>query len=133
MARIYPDSKTFIDKKLLYPEEVVVIKYQELKNQTNNKPSIDQLKMFIDENFADDEFDQWVPEDFKEIPSIVNNIEDEAFRTWVLELNQIWKELAQKVSDDVRVNPDRHSFLYVPNGFIKVSSSGRSKYTIGLL
>lgn len=120
MARIYPDSKTFVDKKLLFPEEEIVTKYKELKKQTQNQPTNTQLEKFIDENFADDVFDPWVPPDFTETPSIVNNIEDEAFRKWVLQLNQIWKELAQKMTDDVRENPDRHSYLYVPNGFMKV-------------
>ena len=120
MARIYPDSKTFVDKKLLYPEETIVTKYRALKEQTNNHPSVDQLKTFVDENFADDKFEPWVPPDFNPKPSVVNNIADEAFRKWVLELNQIWKELAQKMPKDVLENPDRHSFLYIPNGFIKV-------------
>lgn len=120
MARIYPDSKTFVDKKLLYPEEVITAKYEALKKQTKNSPTNDQLKSFIDQNFADDSLDPWVPPDFKEIPTLVNNIEDEDFRKWILNLNQIWKDLAQKVPEDVRVNPDRHSYLYVPNGFIKV-------------
>ena len=121
MARIYPDSKTFVDKKLLYPEEVITAKYQALKKQSNNNPTVDQLKTFINQNFMDDTLDSWVPPDFKQIPTIVNNIEDEAFRKWILNLNQIWKDLAQKIPEDVRTNPDRHSYLYIPNGFIKVT------------
>lgn len=110
-----------MDKKLLYPEAVIVQKYKELKNQTG-KPSINQLKAFIDQYFADDPLEAWEPLDFKPIPSVVNNIQDDAFRKWVLNLNQIWKDLAQRVPDDVRQNPDRHSMLYLPNGFIKVKS-----------
>ena len=121
MARIYPDSKTFVDKKLLYSEDVITAKYETLKKQSNNKPTVDQLRWFIDQNFADDTLDLWVPPDFKEIPTLVTNIEDEAFRKWILNLNQIWKDLAQKVPEDVRINPDRHSYLYIPNGFFKVS------------
>lgn len=122
MARIYPDSKTFVDKKLLYSEETILNKYQALKTETNNHPTVDQLKTFINENFADDPFDPWTPTDLSPTPSLLDNIADESYRKWVLDLNQIWKELAQKVPEDVLTNPDRHSYLYVPNGFIKVGT-----------
>lgn len=119
MARIYPDSKTFVDKKLLFPEPEIINRYHKLKNQTGN-PSVQQLKKFIDENFVDDELEVWAPPDFKEVPSIVNTIEDETFKRWVMDINQIWKDLGVKVPEEVKRNPELHSILYVPNGFIKV-------------
>lgn len=121
MARIYSDSKTFVDKKLLYPEKEIVIKYQELKNSAdNNKLNIEQLRAFVDKYLADDTFEAWVPSDFSDKPSIVNAVKDETFRKWILKLNEIWKDLAIRMSNDVNVNSDRHSYLHVPNGFIKV-------------
>jgi len=38
-------------------------------------------------------------------------------RIWILQLNQIWKRLARRVDEDVKINPDRHSSIYLPNGF----------------
>lgn len=122
MARIYPDSKTFVDKKLLFPESEVISRYQKLKNDTGT-PNVQQLKKFIDDNFEDDQIEVWLPPDFKDVPSIVNNIEDEVFKRWIIDINKIWKQLGIKVSDDVKTNPELHSMLYLPNGFIKVSAS----------
>jgi alpha,alpha-trehalase len=109
-----------VKKKLRYPEQVIKTKFQDLKKETNNEPTVDQLKQFYDENFADDPYEAWTPPDLKETPSLVDQVDDEAYREWVLKLNQIWKALGQRVPEDVRVNPDRHSTLYVPNGFIMV-------------
>lgn len=116
---MYPDSKTFVDKKLLYPEQVVIDRYNQMKNQTPN-PSTNQLKTFIDQNFADDHQESWEPPDFKLYPQLIKSISDPVFQKFALNLNQIWKELGQKVKDEVRLNPDRHTILYMPNGFIKV-------------
>ncbi|XP_065217876.1 trehalase-like isoform X2 [Planococcus citri] len=127
MARIYPDSKTFVDKKLLFPEPEVISKYQKLKNDTGT-PSVQQLKKFIDDNFEDDHIDVWLPPDFKDEPSIVNNIEDEVFKRWIIDINKIWKQLGMKVSDDVKLNPELHSMLYMPNGFIKAGGRFREMY-----
>lgn len=39
------------------------------------------------------------------------------WRHWIIQLNQIWKLLARKVDEDVKINPDRYSSIYLPNGF----------------
>lgn len=38
-------------------------------------------------------------------------------RKWVIEINQVWKQLARRMDEDVKTNPDRHSSIYLPNGF----------------
>lgn len=121
MARIYPDSKTFVDKKLRFSEATILSNYEKLKNQTGH-PNVQQLKKFIDENFEEEHLEDWLPLDFKEAPSIVNNIEDPIFKEWILDINKIWKQLGMKVPEEVKFHPELHSILYVPNGFIKVST-----------
>lgn len=81
MQRLYPDSKTFVDKKLLRSEEEILEAYQELKLQNNGEvPTGDVLSQFIDENFADDPLVEWVPPDFVENPSVVDFIHDVKYR-----------------------------------------------------
>lgn len=38
-------------------------------------------------------------------------------RMFVLQVNSIWKQLARKVSEDVKQNPQLYSSIYLPNGF----------------
>lgn len=49
-------------------------------------------------------------------------------RKFILQVNMIWKELAVKVSEDVKLNPKCYSSIYVPNGFIKPGSRFRELY-----
>lgn len=119
MARIYPDSKTFVDKQLMYSETEILNKYAQLKNKTGGKPpSVEQLRRFIDDNFKDDPLEDWRPPDFKTEPAIAKQIADENYRQWILQINTIWTELSKKVGRHVSENPDRHSSIYLPNGFV---------------
>lgn len=54
MARLYPDSKEFVDKKMKYNESYTLEKYEELKIQNDRKtPSKEQLQKFVYEHFED--------------------------------------------------------------------------------
>lgn len=126
MARVYNDSKTFVDKRLLAPENVILERYRLLKNSSDNQtrtPSRDQLAQFIDQYFADDPLEKWTPVDMSETPSIYYRVRDEEFKKWILSLNKIWAELAGRVSEQVQQSPNMHSIIYMPNGFIKVKIS----------
>ncbi len=119
MSRLFKDSKTFVDLRLLFDEEEIVRRFKLLKNQTGTL-SLQQIRDFVNQNFAEDPLVKWVPPDLKAVPSIIADIEDDDYKRWILSLNQIWKELAAKVTDDARDNPKKHSIIYLPNGFIKV-------------
>lgn len=130
LAHVYPDSKTFVDKKLKYTESDILSKYKDLKNNNNGKvPSNSELIKFIDENLEDgDELEEWVPPDFTETPSILNRIKDTNYKSWASGLNHVWKTLARKVKEDVKKNPDRYSLIYVPNGFVIPGGRFRELY-----
>lgn len=120
LARLYEDSKTFVDKKLKFSEREILQKYQALKGQAGKLGlSQDQLRQFVDENFEDaEELENWIPPDFKDRPALVSLITDWKYRKWLLLLNQIWKQLGKKMNIDVLINADRHSLIYVANGFL---------------
>lgn len=130
LARVYPDSKTFVDKKLKFTESEIISKYKTLKDQFGgNVPPNSELSKFIDENLEDgDELQEWNPTDFNENPSIVNYIRDTNYKQWASGLNHVWKTLARKVKDDVKLHPDKYSLIWVPNGFIIPGGRFRELY-----
>lgn len=130
LAKVYPDSKTFVDKKLKYTESDIISKYSKLKKQNNDQvPSKSQLTNFIDENLEDgDELEDWTPPDFTDNPSIGNRIRDPNYKQWAYGLNHVWKTLARKVKDDVRQHPDKYSLIWVPNGFVIPGGRFRELY-----
>lgn len=86
---------------------------------TNNSPNRTEVAAFVAENFAmEDELDNSTLPDWKENPDILKSIQDSQFREWAKRLNYIWKTLARKIRDDVAINPQRHSLIYVNNTFI---------------
>lgn len=130
LSGIYPDSKTFVDKKLKYSEKEILVKYKKLKEANNNEvPPKPNLIEFINENLEDgDELEVWVPPDFTDNPSVINRITEPKYKKWAYELNQVWKTLARKIKYDVKKNPNRYSLIWVPNGFIIPGGRFRELY-----
>ena len=68
MARIYPDSKTFVDKKLKYPPNKIIKNFESLlnKQQDGNLLSVDQIKQFVQDHFDEEgqELEPWIPGTF---------------------------------------------------------------------
>lgn len=86
---------------------------------TNNSPNRTAVATFVAENFAvQDELDNATLPDWKESPAILKSIQDPQFRQWAKNLNDFWKSLARKIKEDLIINPQRHSLIYVKNTFI---------------
>lgn len=120
MAAIYPDSKTFVDKKLKYNEAEILSKYEDLKRSITKDDNMHHiLTQFVDENFEDgDELEVWVPPDFTSNPSIADRIVDPEYKQWALDLNEVWKTLARKIKDDVKNRPELYSLIWVRIFFV---------------
>lgn len=87
--------------------------------KTNNAPSKDQVRQFVEENFLSvDELENATLTDWNPNPELMNRVSDPLYRQWVADLNEIWKGLAKRMTTDVRDNPKRHSLIYVNNTFI---------------
>lgn len=93
--------------------------FYSLMNETGNKPSKSQLTRYVNENFASsNELVNWTLSDWTESPSILKRINEAKYREWAKHLNEIWKELARKINPEVAEYPEKHSLIYVNNGFI---------------
>uniref|UniRef100_A0A1B6DB06 Trehalase n=2 Tax=Clastoptera arizonana TaxID=38151 RepID=A0A1B6DB06_9HEMI len=119
LAKLYKDSKTFVDMKLRFDEQTVLDKYDILKRESGGVPSKDVLYKFVEENFeTGSELELWIPNDFTESPALLNSISDEKYKSWAKDLNHVFKNLTRKVKEDVNTNPQLYSLLYVPNPFV---------------
>uniref|UniRef100_A0A1I7SWA6 Trehalase n=1 Tax=Bursaphelenchus xylophilus TaxID=6326 RepID=A0A1I7SWA6_BURXY len=126
---LYHDSKTFVDKPLKYPPQVVLDKYKGLFPTQDDVNKYD-LQKFIDENFyeAGTEMQSCQLDDWNEKPLKLMSIADPNLRSWAFELNLIWKSLCREVDPIVRNESERFSLLYVPNRFIVPGGRFREFY-----
>ncbi|XP_017753847.1 PREDICTED: trehalase-like [Eufriesea mexicana] len=119
LAEIFPDSKSFVDLHQINDPEVTLSNFYRLMNETDNKPSRSQIRQYVNDNFASSsELIDWTLPDWTENPSILKRIQETKYREWAKHLNEIWKDLARKASPEVAKYPERHSLIYVNNGFI---------------
>lgn len=93
--------------------------FRSLMNKTGNKPTRSQVARYVEENFSSsNELLNWTLPDWTENPSILKRIHETKYREWARALNGVWKELARKINPEVAKHPERHSLIYVQNGFI---------------
>lgn len=130
MARIFNDSKTFVDMKLKKSSSLIEKEFSHLLSKSNKSPSKDDLKEFIENNFDDpgSEFTSWIPEDWKQTPKFIHDVYDRDLRTWVTDLNAIWKKLGRRISSSVKDEQDLYSLLYLPNPFVVPGGRFREPY-----
>lgn len=121
MARIYNDSKTFVDMKLKQSPDVTLKLFDEfMAKYVDQQPEKDEIQKWVEENFEErgKEFENWIPDDFKKNPEILNRINDKELRSFAENLNGIWLELGRKMKKDVADNPELYSIIYVENPVI---------------
>lgn len=121
MARIYNDSKTFVDMKLKQSPDITLKLFDEFMLKFGNgQPTKDQLQEWVETNFDQrgSEFETWTPDDFKKDPEVLNKINDKALRQFAQDLNGIWLELGRKMKKDVADSPELYSIIYVENPVI---------------
>lgn len=131
MAKIYEDSKTFVDMKMKYsPNETMQLFHEFMKNFTEKKPDRVEVEIFVNKYFepAGQEFEDWSPTDWIPHPKFVDNIKDVEFKEWVIKLNAIWKILGRKMKDEVKNNKDLFSIIWVPNPVIVPGGRFREYY-----
>ncbi|XP_066140147.1 trehalase-like [Euwallacea fornicatus] len=118
-AMIFNDSKTFVDMSQVNPVNVTLDNFWQMMNATNGKPTKADVENFVKSNFIrENETISWTPTDFNPSPAILEQISDEKVREFAKNLIGIWPSLGRKISHNVYENPEQHSILEVPNGFI---------------
>lgn len=127
---IYPDSKTFVDMKMKRPPNETLASFRDFMNRTDNTPSHEQISQWVNGSFdpAGSEFEEWLPADWKSNPKFLNAIQDRQLRKFASDLNEIWKLLGRKMKDDVKLNPEQYSIIYVPNPVIVPGGRFREFY-----
>nr|ABY86218.1 trehalase-1 [Spodoptera exigua] len=119
MARLYSDSKTFVDLQMNYDQNTTLNAFDTLLNDTDQEPSVEQLREFVEKHFSNNsELMPWRPPDFNTDPYSLNTIQDDDLREFARNITNIWPLLARKVKDEVIQNPDRYSLIPITNGFI---------------
>ncbi|KYM85636.1 Trehalase [Atta colombica] len=119
LAGIFNDSKTFVDLYQLHDPNVTVENFNIFMKATSNSPNRTEVATFVAENFAmREELDNSTLPDWKENPGILKSIKNLQYRKWAKRLNYIWKTLARKITNDLVINPQRHSLIYVNNTFV---------------
>lgn len=119
LMRVFPDSKTFVDLKLLQTEHKTLADFAKLMHDTDKNPSRQELIKFVDSHFTDaEQLLHWSPPDFNVNPPILREILDPKLRLFAKNVIGIWSILGRKVDPDVAKQPQQSSLIYVPNGFI---------------
>ena len=119
MARLYNDSKTFVDMQMKYDENKTLNDFEILLNDTNQSPSVAQIRQFVDDYFSNEgELEDWTPSDHSNDPAFLNTIKDEALRAFGKGINDIWPLLARKVKAEVLEKPEQYSLVPLTHGFI---------------
>lgn len=119
LARIFKDSKTFVDLEMKNNENTTLAAFAVLLNNTNDNPTKEQLKEFVDEYFsAVGELENWTPPDYSPQPAFLAGITDKNFRNFGKGVHDIWPTLGRKVKSIVFEEPERFSLVPVDNGFI---------------
>ncbi|KAJ8918740.1 hypothetical protein NQ315_015060 [Exocentrus adspersus] len=131
MAKVYKDSKTFVDMKMKHsPNQTMQFFNNFMKNFTDKKPDRFEVQGFVDQYFepAGYEFDDWIPNDWVPHPKVVDTITDVQFKDWMIKLNEIWKILGRKMKEEVQFNKEMYSIIWVPNPIIVPGGRFREYY-----
>ena len=119
MARIFQDSKTFVDMKLSHCPSKIEYSYQQLMAKENEQPSKSAIMKFVQENFMmENQMEDWTPNDWIEKPKLLSRISDPKLAQFASDLNSRWKILCRKVRNEVETNPELYSLLYLPHPVI---------------
>ncbi|KAJ8675860.1 hypothetical protein QAD02_011646 [Eretmocerus hayati] len=133
LLRVFGDSKEFVDLPMKRSSEEILTSFVKLIDESKiNVSAFDYVNetelaryreiigYFIHENFGG-ENELMQPAnltDWRDNPSFIEFIQDDSYKEWAYNLNEIWKNLAREMSENVRDHPERHSLIYVNNSFV---------------
>ncbi|VEN43496.1 unnamed protein product [Callosobruchus maculatus] len=127
--RSYNDSKTFVDMIQITSEAKIIENFDQLLQATSGSPSPYDLGNFMSKYFVSEgDLDNWLPPDFNANADFIRSINDVSIRDFAQAMINIWPTLGRKVRNIVIQYPNRHSSIYVPNGFIVPGGRFRETY-----
>ena len=109
MSRIFPDSKTFVDMKLLHPPAKVEENFCQLTMVAGANPDASTLREFVEDNFSlENQMEDFEPADWKSHPKLISRIQDLNYALLAQDLNSRWKTLCRKIKEEVAEQPERY-------------------------
>ena len=77
---------------------------------------------------------EFIPHEIKtkRNPTFLKKIKDQNFEEFGKELNEIWKALGRKMNENVAENPDKYSFIPVPENTVVPTGTLISKKLVFL-
>ena len=119
MARIFQDSKTFVDMKLRKNPNEIEVAFKQLMIKEKNQPSQLSILQFVQDNYTlENQMEDWTPDDWIKTPKLINQISDIHLADFASSLNLRWKMLCRKVRTEVLTHPELYSLLYLPHPVI---------------
>jgi len=125
MAKLFEDSKEFVDMPLKYSKEEVLNNFDQLSDHEK-----ETLKTFVEENFsaAGTELEEVTPVDWLEDPQFLNDISDENLKQLAAEMNGAWKNLTRKISISKEDAEESSSLIYLEKPFVVPGGRFREIY-----
>ncbi len=131
-ARLFADSKTFVDMPLLADPLSVLDAFESAFPSGGPPPSRPALLAFVNRFFSPAGADMlpWVPTDWTEAPAqIVESTAGNATLCgWALGIHDLWLTLGRQTSVDVLTHPERHTLLWLPHPIIVPGGRFREAY-----
>lgn len=126
MARLFNDSKTFVDMRMRHNPQDVMAAYSKLPANSTRKIIAD----FVKDNFLPpgNDLESWTPDDWIEKPSFLSSVADTELREFGLHLNDLWKKLGRKIRPTALQFPNRSSLIVVDKPFIVPGGRFREFY-----
>ncbi|CAI4227101.1 unnamed protein product [Auanema sp. JU1783] len=130
MAKLFPDSKHFVDMSMRHDAETIMKSWEDLKEANSTGIPVDILRTFIFDNFDEPEGElvEENPLDWDPKVDSFQYILDESYRVFAYALHRKWPSLYRRISDKVRISPERYSIINVPNAFIVPGGRFREMY-----
>ncbi|EYC31283.1 hypothetical protein Y032_0004g2073 [Ancylostoma ceylanicum] len=127
-ANLFADCKHFVDMPLKQDAETTLVRWEALR--AAGPVSVERLREFVDEFFdqPEDELVDCDPIDWDPSDDAFHSIKDANYRAFAVALHRKWPTLYRKISDNVRVRPERYSIIPVPNPFVVPGGRFREIY-----
>ncbi|KAL6739929.1 hypothetical protein Aduo_013326 [Ancylostoma duodenale] len=127
-ANLFADCKHFVDMPLKQDAETTLVRWEALR--AAGPVSVERLREFVDEFFdqPEDELVDCEPIDWDPSDDAFHSIKDANYRSFAVALHRKWPTLYRKISDNVRVRPERYSIIPVPNPFVVPGGRFREIY-----
>jgi len=125
LAKIFKDSKTFVDMPMKFNKEQVLAAFKNLPDLSKST-----LETFVKTNFDAEgtELEQVQPSDWKKDPKFIEDIEDEKFKNLAVEMNKIWKNLTKKITKSQTEIEEKSSLIYLEHPFVVPGGRFREVY-----